>query len=62
MSSDSKNDKVACFGVWADATGDYRLRREALRLCTEAASRCFDQDRPAAQAADEPHLQGRVPL
>ncbi|WP_208249023.1 hypothetical protein WGT02_03785 [Rhizobium sp. T1470] len=49
MFSDNKNDKVAYFGVWADAAGDYRLRREALRLCIEAACRCFDQDMRASK-------------
>ena len=61
MFSDNKNDKVAYFGVWADAAGDYRLRREALRLCTEAANRCFDQDfRTCKEAPSEETFELRL--
>jgi len=44
MFSDSKHDKIAYFGVWADAASDHRMRREALRILIEASGRCFEQD------------------
>lgn len=52
MFSDNKSDKVAYFGIWPEAAGDHRLRREALRLCT-AAGRCFDQDIRACKDTQE---------
>lgn len=54
MFSDSKTDKVAYFGVWADDARDRSFRREALRICAAAVDRCIDQDLrtcPDTQAA-----------
>lgn len=54
MFHDSKNDKVAYFGIWADGARDQALRREALRLCQSAQERCIDEDMrscPDTQAA-----------
>lgn len=62
MFHDSKTDKVAFFGMWADDARDRSFLREALRICAEAAERCIDQDLrtcPDTQAAlDWLHLQG----
>jgi hypothetical protein len=44
MFQDSRTDKVAYFGIWADGAGDQALRREALRLCQAATERCIDED------------------
>ena len=54
MFSDSKTDKVAYFGVWADGARDRSYQKEALRICTAAVERCVEQDLracPETQAA-----------
>lgn len=54
MFSDSKSDKVAYFGVWADSARDRSYLREALRICIAAVERCVEQDLrtcPETQAA-----------
>ena len=54
MFSDSKSDKVAYFGVWADGARDRSYLREALRICAAAVERCVEQDLrtcPDTQAA-----------
>lgn len=54
MFSDSKSDKVAYSGVWADAARDRSFLKEALRISTAATERCIDQDLracPETQAA-----------
>lgn len=44
MFSDNKNDKVTYFGLWADSARDRYFRKEALRICADAAERCIDLD------------------
>jgi hypothetical protein len=44
MFSNSKDDKVAYFGMWADSARDRSYRKEALRICAEAAERCIELD------------------
>jgi len=54
MFSDSKSDKVAYFGVWADSARDRSYLKEALRICAAAVERCVEQDLrtcPETQAA-----------
>ncbi|GGE33692.1 hypothetical protein GCM10007276_08770 [Agaricicola taiwanensis] len=35
---------MAYFGMWADSARDRSYRKEALRICIEAAERCIDLD------------------
>ena len=54
MFSDSKWDKVAYFGVWADGARDRSYLKEALRICSATVERCVEQDLrtcPETQAA-----------
>lgn len=54
MFSDSKSDKVAYFGVWADGARDRSYLKEAQRICAAAVERCVEQDLrtcPETQAA-----------
>ena len=54
MFSNTKSDKVAYFGVWADSARDRCYLREALRICAAAVERCVEQDLrtcPETQAA-----------
>jgi len=54
MFSDSKSDKVAYFGVWADSARDRSYQKEALRICAATVERCVEQDLricPETQAA-----------
>lgn len=54
MFSDSKSDKVAYFGVWADSARDRSYLKEALRICAATVERCVEQDLrtcPETQAA-----------
>lgn len=54
MFSDSKDAKVAHFGIWADDARDLAFRKEALRICTAAVERCIEEDLrrcPKTQAA-----------
>jgi hypothetical protein len=44
MFSNNKSDKVAYFGMWADSARDRSYRKEALRICAEAAERCIELD------------------
>jgi hypothetical protein len=44
MFQDKKTDKVAYFGLWAEASQDRHCRSEALRICREAVNRCLDDD------------------
>lgn len=44
MFSNSKDDKVTFFGMWADGARDRSYRKEALRICHEAIERCIDLD------------------
>jgi hypothetical protein len=54
MFSDSKSDKVAYFGVWADGARDRSYQKEALRISAATVERCIEQDLrtcPETQAA-----------
>lgn len=44
MFSSNKGDKVTYFGMWADSARDRSYRKEALRICAEAAERCIELD------------------
>ncbi|CAH1658617.1 hypothetical protein [Chelatococcus asaccharovorans] len=44
MFADSKSDKVAYFGVWADAARDRSFFKDAHRIYAAAVERCVARD------------------